>query len=155
MYVHYVHYNKLNSQVEWCTVVRPYYPRWSSRCLVTSVVSARKGCTNLWYNLFCVQKKWVILEIFKKYLQCILAAKILTVNFVVCTLPVKKKKNQGRFRHVGSDPLVSIRVFRFTVFCFYSVPLYMYVIKNKITIYFTCICTLYYNTLYTDIFQSI
>jgi hypothetical protein len=26
----------------------------------------------------------------------------LTVDFVVCTLAVKKK-NQGRFRHVGSD----------------------------------------------------
>jgi hypothetical protein len=34
-------------------------------------------------------------------LQCVLAAKILTVDFVVCTLAVKK--NQGRFRHVGSD----------------------------------------------------
>jgi hypothetical protein len=34
-------------------------------------------------------------------LQCVLAAKILTVYFVVCTLAVKK--NQGRFRHVGSD----------------------------------------------------
>jgi hypothetical protein len=40
--------------------------------------------------------------IFKKYLQCVLAAKILIVYFVVCTLAVKKK-NQGRFRHVGSD----------------------------------------------------
>jgi hypothetical protein len=39
--------------------------------------------------------------IFKKYLQCVLAVKILTVYFVVCTLAVKK--NQGRFRHVGSD----------------------------------------------------
>jgi hypothetical protein len=35
-------------------------------------------------------------------LCCVLAAKILTVYFVVCTLAVKKK-NQGRFRHVGSD----------------------------------------------------
>jgi hypothetical protein len=34
-------------------------------------------------------------------LQCVLAAKILTVYFVVYTLAVKK--NQGRFRHVGSD----------------------------------------------------
>jgi hypothetical protein len=34
-------------------------------------------------------------------LQCVLAAKILTMHFVVCTLAVKK--NQGRFRHVGSD----------------------------------------------------
>jgi hypothetical protein len=41
-------------------------------------------------------------------LQCVLAAKILTVDFVVCTLAVKK--NQGRFRHVGSDhSLVSRR----------------------------------------------
>jgi hypothetical protein len=32
----------------------------------------------------------------------------LTVNFVVCTLAVKEK-NQGRFRHVGSDhSLVSL-----------------------------------------------
>jgi hypothetical protein len=29
---------------------------------------------------------------FKKYLQCVLAAKILTVDFVVCTLAVKEKK---------------------------------------------------------------
>jgi hypothetical protein len=35
-------------------------------------------------------------------LQCVLAARILTVDFVVCTLAVKKE-NQGRFRHVGSD----------------------------------------------------
>jgi hypothetical protein len=34
-------------------------------------------------------------------LQCVLAARILTVDFVVCTLAVKK--NQGRFRYVGSD----------------------------------------------------
>jgi hypothetical protein len=38
----------------------------------------------------------------KKYLQCILAARILTVDFVMCTLAVEKK-NQGRFRPVGSD----------------------------------------------------
>jgi hypothetical protein len=38
----------------------------------------------------------------KKYLQCVLAARILTVDFVVCTVAVGKK-NQGRFRHVGSD----------------------------------------------------
>jgi hypothetical protein len=63
--------------------------------LVTAVVSARKGCTNLWYKRFRVQKKLVTSAIFKKYLQCILAAKILTVDFVVCTLAVKK--NQGRF----------------------------------------------------------
>jgi hypothetical protein len=34
-------------------------------------------------------------------LQCVLAARILIVDFVVCTLAAKK--NQGRFRHVGSD----------------------------------------------------
>jgi hypothetical protein len=34
-------------------------------------------------------------------LQCVLAARILIVDFVVCTLAVKE--NQGRFRHVGSD----------------------------------------------------
>jgi hypothetical protein len=38
----------------------------------------------------------------KKYLQCVLAARILTVDFVVCALTVEKK-NQGRFRYVGSD----------------------------------------------------
>jgi hypothetical protein len=43
-------------------------------------------------------------------LQCVLAAKILTLDFVVCTLAVKK--NQGRFRHVGSDhSLVSPRIY--------------------------------------------
>jgi hypothetical protein len=42
-------------------------------------VSASKGCTNLWYKPFCVQKKLVTSAIFKKYLQCVLAAKILTV----------------------------------------------------------------------------
>jgi hypothetical protein len=41
-------------------------------------------------------------------LQCALAARILTVDFVVYTLAVKTK-NQGRFRHVGSDhSLVSL-----------------------------------------------
>jgi hypothetical protein len=62
--------------------------------LVTAVVSARKGCTNLWYKRFHVKKKSVTLAIFKKYLQCVLAAKILTVDFVVCTLAVKKKSGQ-------------------------------------------------------------
>jgi hypothetical protein len=46
-------------------------------------------------------EKWVSSAIFKKYLQFVLAAKILIVDFVVCTLA--EKKNQGRFRHVGSD----------------------------------------------------
>jgi hypothetical protein len=45
---------------------------------------------------------WQCSAIFKKYLHCVLAARILTVDFVVCTLAVKKK-NQGRFRYVGSD----------------------------------------------------
>jgi hypothetical protein len=72
----------------------------------TAVVRARNGCTNLWYRgtevSFHVQKNWVTWAIFKKYLQCVLAARILTVDFVVCTLAVKKK-NQSRFWHVGSD----------------------------------------------------
>jgi hypothetical protein len=46
-------------------------------------------------------ENWSCSAIFKKYLQCVLAAKILTVDFVVCTLAVKK--NQGRFRHIGLD----------------------------------------------------
>jgi hypothetical protein len=47
-------------------------------------------------------EKLVTSAIFKKYLQCVLAARILTVDFVACTLAVKKK-NQGRFKHVGLD----------------------------------------------------
>jgi hypothetical protein len=31
----------------------------------------------------------------KKYLQCVLAARILTADFVVCTLAVKKKIRAG------------------------------------------------------------
>jgi hypothetical protein len=38
------------------------------------------------YNIGHVQ------QFFKKYLQCVLAAKILTVDFVVCTLVVKKMR---------------------------------------------------------------
>jgi hypothetical protein len=39
----------------------------------------------------------------------VIAARILIVDFIVCTLAVKKKKNQGRFLHVGSDhSLVSV-----------------------------------------------
>jgi hypothetical protein len=46
-------------------------------------------------------------------LQCVLAATILTADFVVCTLAVKRK-NQGRSRHVASDhSLVSIDVQKF------------------------------------------
>jgi hypothetical protein len=48
------------------------------------------------YNIGNVQ------QFLKKYLQCVLAARILRLDFIVCTLAVKKK-NQGRFRHVGSD----------------------------------------------------
>jgi hypothetical protein len=44
---------------------------------------------------------WQCSAIFKKYLQCVLVARILIVDFVVCTLAVKKKNH--RFRHVGSD----------------------------------------------------
>jgi hypothetical protein len=35
-------------------------------------------------------------ELFKKYLQCVLAARILTVDFVVCTLAMKKKNILGQ-----------------------------------------------------------
>jgi hypothetical protein len=34
-------------------------------------------------------------QFLKKYLQCILAARILIVDFVVCTLAVKKKIRAG------------------------------------------------------------
>jgi hypothetical protein len=67
----------------------------SGSCLVTAVVSATRGCTNLWYKRFRVQKKLVTSAIFKKYLQCVFAAKTLTVDFVVCTLAVKKKIRAG------------------------------------------------------------
>jgi hypothetical protein len=40
-------------------------------------------------------EKRVISAIFKKYLQCVLAARIFTVDFVVCTLAVKKKIRAG------------------------------------------------------------
>jgi hypothetical protein len=40
---------------------------------------------------------WPFSAIFKKYLQCLLAAKILTVDFVVCALAVKKKKIRAGF----------------------------------------------------------
>jgi hypothetical protein len=42
-------------------------------------------------------EKRVISAIFKKYLQCVLAARILTVDFVVCTLAVEKKKIRAGF----------------------------------------------------------
>jgi hypothetical protein len=72
--------------------------------LVTAVVSARKGCTNLWYKPFRVQKIWVTSAIFKKYLQCLLVAKILIVDFVVCTLAVKKKSGQVSTCRIGPFP---------------------------------------------------
>jgi hypothetical protein len=43
-----------------------------------------KGLTG--YNIGNVQ------QFLKKYLQCVLAVRILTVDFVVCTLAVKKRK---------------------------------------------------------------
>jgi hypothetical protein len=49
------------------------------------------------YNIRNVQ------QFLKKYVQCVLADRILIVDFVVCTLAVGEKKNQGKFRHVGSD----------------------------------------------------
>jgi hypothetical protein len=42
--------------------------------------------------------------IFKKYLQCVLAARILTVDFVVCTLAVKKKSAQVSTCRIGPFP---------------------------------------------------
>jgi hypothetical protein len=41
------------------------------------------------YNIGDVQ------QFLKKYLQCVLAARILTVDFVVCTLAVKRKIRAG------------------------------------------------------------
>jgi hypothetical protein len=42
---------------------------------------------------------WQCSAILKKYLQCVLAARILTVDFVVCTLAVKKKSGQVSTSH--------------------------------------------------------
>jgi hypothetical protein len=66
--------------------------------------SCYEGCTNLWYKRFRVQKKLVTSAIFKKYLQCVLAAKILTVYFVVCTLAAKKKSGQVSTCRIGPFP---------------------------------------------------
>jgi hypothetical protein len=64
-----------------------------------------EGCTNPWYERFRVQKNWITSVIFNKYLQCILAARILTVDFVVCTLAVKKKKSgQVSICRIGPFP---------------------------------------------------
>jgi hypothetical protein len=41
-------------------------------------------------------------------LQCVLAAKILTVDFVVCTLAVKKKSGQVSTCRIGPFPCQSI-----------------------------------------------
>jgi hypothetical protein len=72
-------------------------PRLSQPCCVLHTPlpcpgSARgghfsKGLTG--YNIGNVQ------QFLKKYLQCILAARILTVDFVVCTLAVEKKIRAG------------------------------------------------------------
>jgi hypothetical protein len=74
---------------------------------VRSRRSCYEGCTNLWYKRFRVQKKLVTSAIFKKYLQCVLAAKILTVYFVVCTLAVKKKSGQVLTCRIGPFPCES------------------------------------------------
>jgi hypothetical protein len=64
------------------------------------------------------RKKSVISAIFKKYLQCVLAARILIVDFVVYTLAAKTK-NHGRFRYVGSDHyLVSLNDWSVCLICF-------------------------------------
>jgi hypothetical protein len=53
------------------------------------------GCTNHCYKRFRVQRELVTSEIFKKYLQSVLAARILTLYFVVRTLAVEKKIRAG------------------------------------------------------------
>jgi hypothetical protein len=50
------------------------------------------------------QVYWQCSAIFKKYLQCVLAARILTVDFVVCTLAVKKKSGQISTCRIGPFP---------------------------------------------------
>jgi hypothetical protein len=40
-------------------------------------------------------------QFLKKYLQCVLAAKILTVDFFVCTLAAKKKSGQISTCRIG------------------------------------------------------
>jgi hypothetical protein len=47
------------------------------------------------------RKKWVTSTIFKKYLHCILAARILKVDFVVCALPGKKESGQVSTCRIG------------------------------------------------------
>jgi hypothetical protein len=41
---------------------------------------------------------------FEKYFQCVLAARILTVDFVVCTLAVKKESGQVSTCRIGPFP---------------------------------------------------
>jgi hypothetical protein len=65
----------------------------SQRYVTCSAGHFSKGLTG--YNIGNVK------QFLKKYLQCVSAARIFTVDFVVCTLIVKKI--QGRFRYVGSD----------------------------------------------------
>jgi hypothetical protein len=43
-------------------------------------------------------------------LQCVLAARIFTVDFVVCTLAVKKKSGQVSTCRIGPLPFQSIRL---------------------------------------------
>jgi hypothetical protein len=50
---------------------------------------------------------WPFSAIFKKYLQCVLAARIFTVEFVVCTLAAKKKIRAG---FDMSDRTIPLRV---------------------------------------------
>jgi hypothetical protein len=50
------------------------------------------------YNIGNVQ------HFLKKYLQCVSAAKILTVDFVVCTLAVKNKSGQVLACRIGPFP---------------------------------------------------
>jgi hypothetical protein len=50
---------------------------------------AKIKCTDVIFN--CILDS----HVFKKYLQCVLAVRILTVDFVVCTLAVKKKIRAG------------------------------------------------------------
>jgi hypothetical protein len=47
---------------------------------------------------------WQCSAIFKKYLQCVLAARILIVDFVLCTLAVKKKSGQVSLCRIGPFP---------------------------------------------------
>jgi hypothetical protein len=54
-------------------------------------------------------------SIFKKYFQCVLAARILTVDFVVCTLAVKNKSGQVSICRIGPFPCESDLTLRPTV----------------------------------------